>query len=92
MSLKKLFSDLEDISEVTFNEFWKAEEDRLKLLLADSLNGECSILFTEPKESEAAKIYNAFRDNLEDYFRKTKVDNVFINLGAQQAGQKAPRN
>ncbi|MBN1913949.1 MAG: PAS domain-containing protein [Candidatus Omnitrophica bacterium] len=88
LNLKKLFLDLEHIASATFNRSWKSGEERTKILLADGLSGEYSIIFTDPKENEAMKICEAFRVNLEGYFKKNRVDRVFINLGSPQAARK----
>ena len=78
---KKLFNDLEVIIKETFREIGLSRREKPQIALTDIKNGKCSIIFPEATERKAATITKLLKEKVKRYFRKSKIENVFITLG-----------
>ncbi|MFC1666996.1 ATP-binding protein [Candidatus Omnitrophota bacterium] len=78
---RKLFRDLKLIIDSTFNGYREAGRKKARIALQDYGSGEWSILLPETSEDEVAKICDLIKDEMNNYFAKNKIKDVFINLG-----------
>ncbi len=77
----KLFTDLKNIINSSFKEYFRRDQEAQQVFITDMHQGKYSIIFPEVTSKKVAAYCEMLRERTKSYFSKNKIENVFIALG-----------
>lgn len=78
---RRLFIDINRVIENTIGGFIQNKKNKPEIAFRDYERGIFSAIFPGAKERDADGLCGVIKGSLEDYFKKNKIENVFVNIG-----------